>query len=217
MPATVSGIIDLVRTRTNHTGLSDAQTLDIINNGMRRLQREAEFDFAEAKATGTIATSTASVQQWTFPTDLKAPFHFYNMVSGENQEVYYSPFFDALLEFAGATTATEPSRYSFFGTVGYLFPPLQSAITYEFYYSKLLPDFTSNTGSNSLLSRAPEALEYVGVAEYYDGLEERDQANHYRKKAADSIKSLINMNRWRLTSARSAVPVTVGTILGGRR
>ena len=218
MPSTVSGTIDLVRLRVDHSALSDAQTLDVINNGMRRLQREFPIIWLEAVATGSIATvAAAALQTWTLPTDLKAPFRFYQYVATARTEVAFVDFFIAVQEYSGATNRSTPAKYSVFSSGGYLFPPLNSAILYEFYFEKFLPDFTGNTGSNAILERSPETLEYMGVAEYYDGLGESDRAESWRKKASDAVAAVIKQHQMFRDKAMGRLPDLAGSTLRRQR
>ena len=210
--STVSSVIDLIRANVDHSSKADTAVLDLVNNGMRRLQRENPFVFEQAKATGTISTVGTTLQTWTFPSDMKAPLRFYQIISGEHFPVYKSEFFVSVDEFAGATDSKQAERYNFWTTSGYLFPRLSSAIQYEFYYSKFIPDFTVVASSNTILEDLPEALEYSGTAEYYDFLSEGKKAEAYRRKAADAIQALMKQNRWRDESAQTAVPTTYGTI-----
>lgn len=212
MPSTVSGTIDTIRLHVDHSSLSDAQILNIINNGQRRLQRETPYIFEEARVTGTVATVTTTLQQWSLPSDLKSPVRWYQIISGFYYPVYYEEFHPAIDEFAFSADSEEVFRFSIHATTGYLFPRITSAISYEFFYSKMIGDFTSVTGSNAILETLPEALEYAGIAEYYDGLGEGKRAETWRVKAADAIQALIKQVHWRKEAPQTAVPTTYGTI-----
>ena len=212
MPATVSSIIDVIRLNVDHSSLSDTQVLNLINNGQRRLQREIPFVFEEARVTGTVATVTTELQTWTQPTDMKAPLRFYQIISGDYTVVHYEEFFASVEEFAGSEDSPSIERFSFYGTAAFAFPRLTSAAAFEFFYSKILQDFTTVTSSNDLLVTVPEALEYGGTAEYYDYLAESKRSSVWRTKAADAIQALIKQTRWKNEAPQTAVPTTYGTI-----
>jgi hypothetical protein len=212
MPSTVSGIIDVIRLNVDHSSLSDAQVLNIVNNGMRRLQRETPYIFEEARVTGTVSTVTTTLQTWSLPSDLKSPVRWYQIISGFYYPVYYEEFHAAIDEFAFSEDSEEPFRYSIHATTGYLFPRLTSASQYEFFYSKLIGDFASVTASNAILETLPEALEYSGTAEYYDYLSEAKRAETWRVKASDAVQALIKQVHWRKENPQTTVPTTYGTI-----
>lgn len=192
--------------------MTDAQILNVINNIHRRLQRESPYIFEEARVTGTISTVTTTLQTWDLPSDMKAPVRFYYISSGYYFPVYYEEFHAAIEEFAFSEDSDEPFRYAIHSTVGYLFPRLTSATQYEFFYSKILDDFSAVTSSNAILQTLPEALEFGATAEYYDFLGEKTRAEVWRVKASDAVQSLIKQVHLRKEASQTAVPTTYGTI-----
>lgn len=212
MPSTASGIIDLVRLRVDHSSLSDAQTLDLINNGQRRIQRDYPSFWQEKIKSHTVSTTTGSLQTFALPTDMKAPGQLFATISGEHQLVVYQADVQGLIaEYAGATGSTKPLWWSQWGGTGYFFPILSSSLTVEHFYQAQLGELTA-TGANDILVNAPELLEYSGVAEYYDYLSESTKALTWRAKTADAVAAIFKQQRSAQEEARSTVPVTPGTI-----
>lgn len=218
MPATVSGTIDTVRLRVDHSSLTDTQVLDLVNNAHREMQREYPITWQEAVTQSTIATATGVLQSFSLPTDMKAPTRMYVLISGEHRQVRYkAEFFDLITEYAGATSATRPSWWSQYGGVGYFFPLLSSSLTSELYYTRILPDYTSVTGSDDILNRVPEALEYAAIAEYYLNLGEAKKAEPYYVRVAGSIRKILKQHRGEKERIRDMRPVTPGTIVRNSR
>ena len=212
MPSTASGIVDLIRLRVDHSSLTDAQTLDIINNGQRRLQRDYPSFWQEKIKSHTVATVTGALQTFALPTDMKAPGQLFATISGEHNLVVYQADVQGLItEYAGATAGTQPLWWGQWGGTGYFFPILNSALTVEHFYHAQLPELVL-TGSNKILENAPELLEYTGVAEYYDYLSEATKSAAWWAKAADAVAAIYKQQRSVQESVRDVVPVTPGTI-----
>mgnify|MGYP001597417019 FL=1 len=212
MPSTVSGIVDLVRLRVDHSSLTDAQTLDLVNNGQRRIQREYPSWWQEKILSQTIATVTGTLQTFALPTDMKAPGTLFSRISGAYSLIQYQADLDGLItEYADATGVTAPQWWSQWGGTGYMFPILSSALTTEHFYHALLPDLAL-TGSNKILENAQELLEYAGVAEYYEYLSENTKAATWRTKLADAVTALLKQQRRSEEASRDPTPRTAGTV-----
>ncbi len=208
--STISALIDHVRARVDHSGLTDPELLIMVNDGQRRLRREYPLPFFQSRQTGTI--SVASPQTFLIPSDAQTLSRLYVYPSGEATLVQGITYFTALEQYSGATGEQVPSRWSQYGTVGYLFPPLTSAAQYEVYYQAAPAEFSSVTASNALLANLPEALEWSTVGEYHLSTGELKLSEQYFRKAADSIKALLREGEWAEESRMSAIPTTPGAL-----
>lgn len=214
MPSTVSGIIDIVRVRVNHSALSDLQVLDLINTTQRIYQRRLPIEWQRSIATQqTVSTVTAALQTFTLPSDYKAIDAVYAIISGEHRLIDYdSDFFGCVNEFAAATAAQKPTRWSLYGGSGYFFPALSTALTAQVFYHSQISDFTAVTGTSNFLTTIPEVLEFGAAAEYYDSIFETDKAQVFHAKARGAMDAFIQQQRDVQELPRTPIPVTPGTI-----
>lgn len=215
---TASGIIDIVRARVEHSGLSDVVVLDAINDAQRTLQRRFPLRFQEAIATAeTVSPTTGDFQTMSLPTDVKVVTALYHVVSGEHQLVRYRGDFTLLVdELAGSTAGSDPVYWSLHAGTLYLFPKLSSAATMQAFYEASLPDLVS-TGSNSFTETAPEVLKDAATAEYYDALGESDKAQVWHAKAESRMRLLLKEHKAHEDAARDPTPTTPGTIRQRKR
>jgi hypothetical protein len=189
MPATVSGIIDTVRLKLNHSSLSDVAILDMINDTQRIMQRAYPIKWQETLSSITVATVAASaVQSFTIPTDQKTIINVFGFISSQENIIQHHADLGYLHKnFTAATEVKLPYFWTVFGLTGYLFPRLSSALTTHLHYQAFFNDFTAIGGSNNFLVFAPEVLQFGAIAEYYDAIYETDKAKIWHAKAAEAM------------------------------
>lgn len=216
MPSTASGLIDTIRLKVDNSALTDTQILDIINNAQREVIRQDPLRYTETFTSISVTTAASSLQTITLPTDLSTIIQLYNLVSGEYHPVEYrEDLLQLVADYAGATAAKELVWWSAYGNTGYGFPQVSSTLNTVLFYTTLPADFTSVTGSNALLNRHPEVLEYAALSEYYDALGENTRSIIWQKRATEALKDYLQAERSKIEDAREPIPKTPGTIYRG--
>lgn len=216
--ATASAIIDVVRLRTDSTALSNTQALDQLNDAQREIQRRYPLNWQEAvAAVASASPTTGNFQTFTYPTDAKSIRAVYAIISGEHNLITYAEdFLETVDEMAGATSATSPIFWSDYGETGYFFPHLSTAISYQVFYDKLLPDLTI-TGANTLTTKFPEVLKDAATAEYYEALSEVDKAAAFWGKAERRMTRYLKQQRAAKDRQREPIPQTPGRLKRRKR
>ncbi len=195
---TASALLDAVRRETDWSGATDTQSLELLNRGFLRIQREHSFWWQERATALTLAPASAGAYcVYAQPTDCKQirALDWVPTPATRQPLHFVRDFPAALLMYPDPDKTADPQAWSLYEGNLYIFPKFTAtAAPFSLYYYRFFPQFAL-TGSNLFLEYAPDALLHATKAEYYEVTGENSKAQYERQLVADAVQSVLKQHQ----------------------